>query len=219
MVTPGVRLFSDGDTVWLQDGRQGLVVSAAFNDDGGFWEYRVEGFEFLQVESDLLASDPLAPPEVVEIQALPPAEEQVEDVRFVTTEELRGLVVGILETAGVPGVEVADREEIIRAAVEQSSLILDANLQALTENVVLPLRQELVDLEAQFRELESAITTTLSEIEKRSTEIDAAADEDGDGGILGFFGRVGSIIRSPVDWFIDKIFGFLVGEWLDGNSR
>lgn len=241
MVQMGNRIFENGQTVWLTDGTRGVVLSASFSDDGGFWEYEIEGLSFGVPEFDLLDTDPNAQEEDDRPPTLPPSEEEEEDVEddpvpppeitgddeppepdiFSPRQEeaIRLIVQDVLQLSDVSGVGQASVAEIVASAVQQSALILDANLQALTDNVITPFRELFDTLEGQFRDLESTTTTTLSEIENRRLAIEEATQTDEGGGFLGFLGSIGAALLSPVDWFLDKIFGFLLEEWKDGNSR
>lgn len=241
MTQPTNRLFSIGQTVWLTDGTRGVVLRASFSDDGGFWEYEVEGLPFGVPEFDLLAFNPFPSEEEDEPPVQPPSEEQEEDVEDdpVAPPEITGddeppeqdvfsrgqeeairLIVGsVLELRDIGTGAQIDMDVLINEAVRQSAAILDANLQALTDNVITPFRETFDTLEGQFRDLESTVTTTLSEIENRRLAIEEATQTDEGGGFLGFLGNIGAAILSPVEWFLEKIFGFLVEEWKDGNSR
>lgn len=213
------RQFSQGQQVWLADGRSGVILRAVFNDDGGFWEYGVEGLEFTQAEFNLLASDPAVQVEPEPEIQIPPPEEAIEDVSFITREDLRDLVIAIV--ADLPRGEVTqvDLDAAVNAGVERSNLIAQSNLQTQIAGISATAVALAEDLESRFQDLASAATTTLSEIEKRGTDIEAAAQESGGLGFLGFVGGLGGLLRNPVTWIMDRLGDHIVEEIKDGLNR
>lgn len=217
--TPG---FSLGDRVFTLDGREGVITASRFNDDGGFWEHLLDPiFEFFpEFELSRDDTEPPAPaPEPEPVIQIPPPEEAVEDVSFVTREELRDLVVAIVATLPRGEVTQADLDAAVNAGAERSNLIAQGNLQAHiaeTSATAVALSEEQA---AQFLQLESSVTTTLSEISNRATELETRAEESSGFGFLGFVGGIGGLLKDPVDWIMSRLGDHISSEVNDGLNR
>lgn len=214
--------FQIGDRAFTSDGREGTVTASRFSDDGGFWEHLLDPiFEFFpEFELSRDSSEPLAPAPAPELLPQPfISEEQEEQVGFVTLAELRELVLEIVRTGVGVGVTEADVQAAVNEGVERSNLIAQGNLQTHTAEV----EAKAADVElfnaAQFSELESIVTTALSEIENRDTALEAAAEESSGTGFFGFVGGLGGLIKDPVNWIVTRLEDFVLKEVRDGLSR
>ena len=158
MVQPAVPGFRPGDQAWLPDGSTGTITAARFDDDGGFWEYILDSRPAAFIaEFELLYTDPRMrrgpafPENDVQI---PPPEEAVEQVGFVTMEDLGGLVLGIMRDR-ITGLTSREELEALEARVlAQSAQQTSAALVAFANTTVLPLVDQVQDLERQLDELE-----------------------------------------------------------------
>lgn len=218
--TPGFQL---GDRAWTREGVTGLVTASRFLEEVGLWEHLLEGLVVFIPEFLLFRFPP--DQEVGEIpeagpdgdgagngveDAVPPPEEPVQSAPpavvsgFVTHDEMREFVVTLVRGLARTDVTQVNLDVAIQGAIDAANLTAFGNLER---------------VRGQLEELESTVTTRLAAIENRGLELDSAAEGDEGGGLLGFFGRVGAVIRNPVDWFTDKIVGFLIQELKDGNNR
>lgn len=214
--------FSIGDQAFLSDGRSGTITAIQFNGDLGVWEYLLDPiFEFF-LEPDLSLT---APPEVEEAPAreLPPLPDDLfggpgQGV-FIRREELRELVLSIMRFA--PGVAVTpdDLEAGLVRVQNDANLTAQANLTLHVSQVEDKARDTELFIAAQFSELESAVTTTLSENEKRSTALETAAEESGGIGFLGFVGGLGGLLKDPVNWIMSRLGDHISSEVNDGLNR
>lgn len=194
---PGFQL---GDRAFLSDGRSGLVTASRFNEAIGVWEHLLDPlFEFFS-ELDLSREPPIVEEE---FEAPPP-------------------VAVVLPPEVIPeptGATAADLEAAITTAVERANLIAQGNL--LTHIADVESRAADVELfsRAQFSELESMVTTALSEISNRAQELDTAAEESSGTGFFGFVGGLGGLIRNPVDWIMSRLGDHIASEVNDGLNR
>ena len=225
-----IQLFQLGNLVITADGRQGTItairISEDAGEDGGFWEYLLDPlFEFF-AESSLtlgppedIIEDPLPPPPP------PPPDDGIEDLLggpgvpqpedFVTFKFLQDFVLTLLQTQPQVGVSQAALEDALVVAVNSANLTAQANLGAHIADV----EDAAVSSAAQFQQLESAVTTTLSEIEKRATELEATAEESSGIGFFGFVGGLGGLIKNPVDWIMSRLGDHISSEVNDGLNR
>lgn len=214
--------FQVGDRAFLSDGRSGLITASRFDTVSGDWEHLIDGiFEFffesaLSLEPPIVEEELEAPPPVVQpppLFVIPP------DTSPVTRDELEGLVLAIVGEQPSAGVTQADLDALTLAIVTSANLTAQANLRAHIEDV----ERRAADVElftaAQFSELESIVTTTLSEISTRAQALEAAAEGSSGFGFLGFINGLGGLISNPVEWIMSRLGDHISSEVNDGLNR
>ena len=222
MVLPVAPGFQLGDRVRILDGRSGTITAIRPNDDEGFWEYLLDPiFEFFpEFELELLAAADDAPGRPPPVEDEPPGGPiPLPQGEFVTPEEMREFVVALLALEGPGAITRSDLDVMSLEIINAANLTAQANLQAHVREVGATAVALSEEQEARFQELESLVTTTLAEIEKRSTDLEAAAEESSGGGILGFVGGLGGLVRNPVDWIMSRLGDHIVEELNDGLNR
>ena len=218
-VAPG---FQVGDRAFLVDGRSGTITASRFNEEDGIWDHLLDTTLEFHAEFDLFrelqdgAADELPPLTEEELPFRPiisPAGE------FVTPDEMREFVVALLRLEPPAGVTTEQLQAAIIEGIERSNLIAQGNL--LTH--IADAEGKALDVElftaARFSELESAVTTTLSDIEKRSTDLEAAAEESSGFGFFGFVGGLGGLLKDPVTWIMSRLGDHISSEVNDGLNR
>ena len=222
MVQPAVPGFRPGDQAWLPDGSTGTITASRFDDDGDFWEYILDSrpaafiAEFELLYTDPLRRGPAFPENDVQI---PPPEEAVEQVGFVTMEDLGGLVLGIMRDR-ITGLASREELEALEARVlARSAQQTSAALVAFANTTVLPLVEQVQDLERQLQNLESTVITTLSEIQEWQSGLDSVLEGEGFTSTKEWLKRVTDVLRDPIQWFKDNIEEHVVEELIDGFTR
>lgn len=214
--------FQVGDRAFLADGRSGMITASRFDEEAGVWLHLLDGiFEFFS--EDVLfhvqqgEAPPLPEPEPVDE---PPAGIIPAPVgEFVTHDEMREFVVQLIRLQPEAQVSRADLDAAVNAGVERSNLIAQGNLQTHIADV----ESKAADIElftaAQFSQLESTVTTTLSEISNRAQALETAAEETSGTGFLGFIGGLGGLVSNPVEWIMSRLGDHIVSEVNDGLNR
>lgn len=216
------RGFQLGDRAFLVDGSSGLVTASRFDEAAEFWEHLLGGIPRFFPEAELFHEDPtVAPVDDDELNGRPegffgPPGERGE---FVTHDEMIDFVV---EFIGVqPDVEVdrADLADLRLEVLNAANLTAQANLAVHISAVEVMAAELELSREARFSELESAVTTGLSEIEKRSTDLEAVAEESSGTGFFSFIGGLGGLLLNPVDWIMSRLGDHIRDEVNDGLNR
>lgn len=214
--------FQIGDRVFLADGRSGVITASQFSDDGGFWEYLVDPLFFFVPEFDLSLTDPAAvllePPPDEDVE-LPPTEERDELVGFVTRADLRALVLEVVRTGTGAGVTHGELVNEVDRGRDQAIAAAGIMVQAQREEISAATVELSAERAAQFQDLESTVTTVLSEIEKRSTDLEREAEETSGFGFFGFVGGLGGLLKNPVDWIMSRLGDHIASEVNDGLNR
>ena len=212
-----------GQRVYFADGRNGIVLDSAWNPNAAQWQYAVEGIGAWFLEGDLTPTAPPPPPEERVIPELLPSGDGI------TRSEVNRLLADALSfVTGAPGITEARLDAVVRDAVTAANLTAQADNQTLRND----LGEDIASLGEQFANLESALTTTQSEILERLNALDVAADAvapdvaaDADapevavGGILGLFSGVGSFLRDPFKWLSDRVGDQILNEVRSGFNR
>ena len=208
--------FLLGARVYFADGRNGVVLDSDYNPNFREWQYAIEGIGAWFRESDLS----LSPPEPVsEVPSFAPSGQAQTTTTGLTQTQVRQEIADALSFFQAGTVT----EQTLSDAIEEAVNV--ANLTAQANNVTMrsEIDAEMLRLGGQFEDLESNLTATLTEISNRLEGFDEAVDADSgdsDGsGFLGFVGNVGSFLRNPLDWLIDRIGGQILDEVEDGLNR
>ncbi len=222
MVLPVAPGFQLGDRVSLLDGRSGTITAIRPNEDEGFWEYLLDPlFEFFpEFDLALIPADAEPSEGVPEPEDEPPAGPILEPAgEFVTPDEMREFVVSLLRLQPPSGITRADLDQAMNQTRALANLAAQTNLAVHVRDV----EQQRAGAEefqsVRFQELESRVTTTLSEIEKRSTDLETAAEESSGSGFLGFVSGLGGLVRNPVDWIMSRLGDHIRDEVNDGLNR
>ncbi len=222
MVLPVAPGFQLGDQVRLADGRGGEITAIRPNDDEGFWEYLVSPiFEFFPEFDLTLGTADAAPPGEVAFDDLEPVvlTEPAPTGEFVTHDEMRQFVVDLINLQGPGGITQSDLDNATQTILNAANLSAQANLLAHVDQTATAMEDVRLFAEARFQELESSVTTGLSKIEKRSTELETAAEESSGFGFLGFVGGLGGLLKDPANWIMTRLEEFIINEVHDGLSR
>ncbi len=222
MVLPVAPGFQLGDQVRLADGRSGEITAIRPNDDEGFWEYLLDPiFEFFpEFDLSLVSAagvDLGVPAPLVDEPPAGPIPAPVGE--FVTHDEMREFVVDLLRLQGPGGVTQGDLDNATQTILNAANLTAQANLSRHVEEVNVTAVTFQGQQEARFSELERTVTTTLSEIEKRSTDLESEAEEASGFGFFGFVGGLGGLLKDPVGWIMSRLNDHIINEVNDGLNR
>jgi len=119
-------------------------------------------------------------------------------------------------TQGLTQDEVLNLIGIHIAEILISSQAARDNLENRIADQLLAVEQT---LETAQDNLENRIVTQLSGIEKSLSDQDLAADETGDGGLVGFLARAGGFVVAPYQSLFDVVSQYFVDEVTDGLTK
>lgn len=216
-VTDNTVSYNIGDFVFTRDGRNGQIVRSVFDDEGDieFFQLDSTGIQlfrgadlsvFAPGEESPFVSAPLLPGEIVP---------DIITGAFLT-QAIFALRQDLL--AQIDVVQGVDREtvaDMIAAGLD----IIRGPLEVATADV----RAEQVAVhQAQadvFVNLESLITTGLSEIGARLDALDQLAREAAGVSLFDLLGQVGTLLKDPLAFVLERGADVIQQEVLDGLNR
>lgn len=108
------------------------------------------------------------------------------------------------------GIELAVAQAVEGAAIARA---------ALAESVAADLQRVREELNSTIYNVATLLATQQSSLQASDQVAEELNEASGEGGLLGFVGRVAGFIASPADAFLDKIGAYILREVRDGLNK